>query len=289
MVGSRASQEALAPGVRTLLGALDVGQAAPAKHDAARLIEARLRERMPRAKEPVFVGLMQPNLQSGVVLNSAPGVTYETTDREALLDYLASRLYAGRGAHGIFIKTWGAGLAYSNGFRGSVGTGRLGYYAERTPELPQTLTFVIGELKRAPRDESLTEYAIAQAFADFRSASAYEVRGEAMAADLADGITPDSVRRFRQAVIDLRKMPNLADELFKRMGKVYARILPGYEGRARDVKGGVFFVIGPEKQMTAYEQYLKTVEGADAEVFRLYPRDFWIPMRDAGADSSGGN
>ncbi|HEX5707066.1 MAG TPA: hypothetical protein VFX96_07210, partial [Pyrinomonadaceae bacterium] len=113
--------------------------------------------------------------------------------------------------------------------------------------------------------------------------------GEAMAADLADGVTPDAVRRFRQAVLDLRKTPNLADELFKRMPKVYARILPGYEGRARDVKGGVFFVIGPEKQMTAYEQYLKTVEGSDAEVFRLYPRDFWIPMRAAVAESSGGN
>ncbi|HEX5708995.1 MAG TPA: hypothetical protein VFX96_16965, partial [Pyrinomonadaceae bacterium] len=179
MTGSRASQEALAPGVRTLLGALEAGQAPAVKHADTRLVEARLRSRLPRAKEPVFVGLMQPNLTSGVFLNSAPGVTYETTDRDALLDYLASRLYAGRGAHGIFIKTWGAGLAYSNGFRGSVGTGRLGYYAERTPELPQTLTFVIGELKRAPRDESLTEYAIAQAFAEFRSASPYEQRGEA--------------------------------------------------------------------------------------------------------------
>ena len=55
------------------------------------------------------------------------------------------------------------------------------------------------------------------------------------------------------------------DELFKRMGTVYARILPGYSTKARDVQGGVFFVIGPNSQMTAYEQYLKTVEGPEAK------------------------
>jgi hypothetical protein len=60
------------------------------------------------------------------------------------------------------------------------------------------------------------------------------------------------------------------------MGPVYARILPGYSARARDVKGGIYFVIGPEPQLTAYEQYLKTVEGPETKLFRVYPRDYWI-------------
>ena len=226
------------------------------------------------------MGLINPNTQGGVFLNSAPSVSYlEPDNREAILDYLASRLYAGGGAHGIFIKTWGAGLAYSNGFRGSPATGRMGYYAERTPELPQTLTFVINELKKAKPDPGLVEYAIAGAFGAFRSASPYEVRGESMANDIADGLTPDVIRRFRQSILALRKDPKLADELFKRMAAVYARILPGLGVKAGDVEGGIYYVIGPEKQLSAYEEYLKTVEGPGVRVHRIYPRDYWMPLK----------
>ncbi|HYE16670.1 MAG TPA: hypothetical protein VD968_19680 [Pyrinomonadaceae bacterium] len=282
-VGSAATQAKLQEGLGSLVAALEDAPLAPAKYREVRLIESRLRGRVGEKETPVFVGLMNPNTQGGVFLNSAPSVSYaEADNREELLDYLASRLYAGGGAHGIFIKTWGAGLAYSNGFRGSPATGRIGYYAERTPELPQTLRFVIGELKKAKPDPGLVEYAIALAFREFRSASPYEARGEAMAADIADGVPPETVRRFRQALLELRRSPNLSDELFRRMGQVYARILPGYGTRARDVRGGIFYVIGPEKQLTAYEQYLKTVEGDDAKLYRIYPRDYWMTF-DPGA------
>src|SRR5918992_4629455 len=133
----------------------------------------------------------------------------------------------------------------------------MGYYAERTPELPQTLRFVIEELKKAPRDPGLVEYAIAQAFTGLRSASEYEVRGESMAHDLADGMTPEVVSRFRRSILELRRKPNLADELYKRMDEAYAKVLPGYGVKAKDVAGGIFFVIGPEKQFALYEDYLK--------------------------------
>jgi hypothetical protein len=43
------------------------------------------------------------------------------------------------------------------------------------------------------------------------------------------------------------------------------------------VAGAAYFVIGPEKQLAAYEAYLKSVEGATAAVERLHPRDFWVP------------
>lgn len=277
LISSGSTRTALEPGVRDLLASLEAGQFAPAKYDATRLVESRVRERLKSDARPVFVGLVNPNTQGGVFLNSAPMATYADADnKEALLDYLASRLYGGAGAHAIFIKTWGAGLAYSNGLGGSPSNGRLSYYAERTPELPQTLRFVIEELKKAKPDPGLTEYAIAVAFAQFRSASSYESRGESMAADIADGTPPESVRKFRQGLLSLRAMPNLSDELFKRMNNVYARILPGLGAKAGTVEGGVFYVIGPEKQLTAYEQYLKTVEGPDARLFRIYPRDYWI-------------
>jgi Zn-dependent M16 (insulinase) family peptidase len=277
LVSSSDTRKGLEAGLSELLGTLEEGAMMPAKRAGGRMIEERVRERAGARERPVFVGLVNPNTQGGVFLNSAPSAAYtDAGDREQMLDYLASRLYAGGGAHGIFIRTWGAGLAYSNGFRGSPATGRLGYYAERTPELPQTLRFVIEELKKAKPDPGLVEYAVAGAFGQFRSASPYEVRGEAMAADIADGFTPDVIRRFRQAVLDLRNSPTLAGELFKRMPAVYARVLPGFGRRAADVEGGVFYVIGPEKQLEAYEAYLKTAEGTDARLFRVYPRDYWL-------------
>lgn len=279
MIGSTPTRASLEPGVRALLAGLQTASQTPAKYTSARLVESRVRERAgDKVKDtPVFVGLVNPNTQGGVVLNSAPAATYADADnREALLDFLASRLYGGGGAHGIFIKTWGAGLAYSNGLGGSPGQGRVSYYAERTPELPQTLRFVIEELKKAKPDPGLVEYAVAVAFSQFRSASGYESRGESMASDIADGTPPDAVRKFRQGLLDLRKSPNLSDELFKRMNTVYARILPGLGAKASAVEGGVYYVIGPEKQLTAYEQYLKTIEGPDARLFRIYPRDYWI-------------
>jgi Zn-dependent M16 (insulinase) family peptidase len=284
MTGSRATQQQLQTNVSDLLAGLQPGKTEAINGTAkVKLIDARLRERVPDAASPVFVGLVNPNSQSGVFLNSAPLASFKDTDTEKLLEFLATRLYAGGGAHGIFIKTWGAGLAYSNGFRGSPAQGRMGYYAERTPELPQTLRFVIEELKKAPRDPNLVEYAIAQAFLGFRSASEYEVRGEAIAADLADGMTPEVVARFRRAILDLRRRPDLADALYKRMEQAYAKVLPGYGVKANTVEDGIFFVIGPEKQIGLYEDYLKSVEGTGTRVYRLYPRDFWITQAAGGA------
>jgi Zn-dependent M16 (insulinase) family peptidase len=279
VIGSRASQQKLEVGINNLLAGMEKAQATPALYKSVKLVDARLRERAGVAGAPVFVGLLNPNTQGGVFLNTAPVATYLDTNRDKLLDFLAARLYGGGGAHSIFMKTWGAGLAYSNGLRAAPSSGRLIYYAERVPELPQTLRFVINELKRAPQDEALAEYAVAQVFGEFRSASPYETRGEAIANDLADGLPPETVSRFRRAILELRRDPKLMDELHKRMGQVYARVLPGYGVKSKDVEGGVFFVIGPEKQLALYEDYLKTVEGTDARVHRLYPRDFWMTVK----------
>ena len=278
LIGSGASQAALGDGVRGLLSALRPGRAAPAVYSSRRLVDERLRARAPElgAGTPLYVGLLNPNAQGGVFLNSAPLVTYRDTTREALMRLLAAKLYGGGGAHSIFMKTWGAGLAYSNGLGSSPNTGRLTYYAERTPQLPQTLRFVIEEIRRAPRDSALVDYAVAQVFNEFRSASGYEARGESMASDLADGLTPDVVRRFRGRLLDLRRgTPGLSDALYDRMIPVYGTVLPGLGPKAAEVPGAVYFVIGPEKQFDLYEEYLKTIEGPGVRLYRLYPRDFW--------------
>ncbi|HVT44652.1 MAG TPA: hypothetical protein VMT00_09700 [Thermoanaerobaculia bacterium] len=279
LIGSSPAQKELASPLEALVKNLKEGASERVRRSAVPLIASRLLERDAKGANPLFVGLVAPNMKGGVLHNTARGVYYADTDRESLLDYLSSRLYTGYGAHGIFMKTWGAGLAYSNGFRGSPGLGIIGYYAERTPELPQTLRFVIDLIRSAEEDPKLVDYAIAQVFTEFRAASAYEVRGEAMAADLVDGVTPDLVRKFRSAILSLRSMPALAGELHERMPRVYGRVLPGMGVPARSVEGASFFVIGPDRQLELYEGYLRTVEGDATRLHRLYPRDFWMTAR----------
>jgi hypothetical protein len=60
------------------------------------------------------------------------------------------------------------------------------------------------------------------------------------------------------------------------MQDVYAPLLPGLRGRTAATTDAVYFVIGPEKQFAAWEEYLKAVEGTAVKFYRLYPRDFWM-------------
>jgi Zn-dependent M16 (insulinase) family peptidase len=278
VIGSHDTQANLEASYKNLLAGFESAPVARIQYSKTRRIDERVKTRSNTTENPVFVGLMAPNMAGGVFINEVPLVGYADTDREKLLDYLASRLYGGTGAHSVFAKTIGAGLAYSNGVRSDPSNGLFTYSAERTPELPQTLSYVIQEIKKPYEEPGLSEYTIALSF-DSRAASSYEQRGIMMAADLADGTTPEVVARFRRAILDLRKMPNLAEELYKRKDKVYARILPGYGVKGKDVAGANYFVIGSEKQMNAYENYLKSADGSNAKLYRLYPRDFWVALK----------
>jgi hypothetical protein len=96
-----------------------------------------------------------------------------------------------------------------------------------------------------------------------------------MAADLADGQPPGDVQRFREAVLALRDDPGLAGELFARLERVTGRVFPGYGPASASVEGGVYLVIGPERQLQVYEEYLRAAENG-AQLHRIYPRDFWL-------------
>ena len=52
--------------------------------------------------------------------------------------------------------------------------------------------------------------------------------------------------------------------------------MPGYGPAVPD---GAYFVIGPAKQLDAYQDYLRAAVGKDAVLHRLYPRDFWVPAK----------
>lgn len=275
-VGSSAARRELDGAIEQMTGVLAEGSAEKAARPGTRLVRERLVKRDPEARDAFFVGLVAPQLKGGVHIHSVNAWGYADRDRSELLDFLASRLYAGGGAHGIFMKTWGAGLAYSNGFRGGLAAGIFGWYAERTPELPQTLKFVIDTVKNAPRDPELVEYAIAGAFAGSRAAAGYEARAMAMANDIEGGWTPETVAGFRRAILAIRKEAGLTDLLFARMLGVYARVLAGLGSSVTKGRDPVFFVIGNDKQLDAWQQYLRSVEGATTRVWKLYPRDYWM-------------
>jgi len=137
--------------------------------------------------------------------------------------------------------------------------------------------FVVDTLKSAQRDPRLGDYAVAQVFGESRAAGTYEARAEGIAHDLADRQTPEQVRKFRTSILELRKDPNLGNTIFDRKDAVYGRMLPGYNVKGKDVAGAIYFTIGPDKQLDAWEAYLRNAEGADTKLWRLYPRDFWMP------------
>jgi hypothetical protein len=272
-VGSAANQAALALDLAALVGRLDKAPRAKQTYSTRRAIAERLRDH--DKGEPRYVGLVDPATSSGVILDNAPATALTDTSDDAVLDYLASSTYTGHGAHSLFMKTWAAGLAYSNGVHPLIKEAELEYYAERCPLLPQTLRFVIEQLKAAKVDASIARYAIASAF-DSRIAQGYETRAAAMADDLVDGVTPDVVRAFRSHLLVLARREDLAATLAARLPTVYGKVLPGFGPSSAD---SVYFVIGPLKQLDAYQDYLHAAVGKDAALHRLYPRDFWIPAK----------
>ncbi|MFN0252524.1 MAG: hypothetical protein ACKV2T_36945 [Kofleriaceae bacterium] len=268
-VGSTQNLAAITAATTALVDVLPTAAPPRVTHVLANPISERLRTRLRLRETPRFVGLVAPGTSSGVFVNTASSTSFSDTSEDATLDYLSSNQYVSPGAHSLFMKTWAAGLAYSNGVRIYVERGQVEYYAERCPLLPQTLRFVIDQLNAAKPDTNIARYAVAKAFKS-RIAEGYESRAWAMAADLVDGRTPAKVRSLRTAVLRAAKRPDLAQQLFARMPRVLGKVVPGYGTPSPD---GIDFVIGPPKQLDAYAEFLKTTVGGT--LHRLYPRDYW--------------
>ncbi len=278
MISSTANRTAMMPKLSGIIGKLNPAPSKRQTFSKNNAVINSLKSRAPEATTPLYVGLVNENTRSGVHVITADCASFTNFKPETLVDFIAARLYGGGGAHSMFMKTWGAGLAYSNGLRSRESTGRIVYYAERCPDLAQTMQFVVGELKKAPHDPALGDYAVAQTFNANRAASGYEARGEAMARDLADGITPETVRSFRQGILELHQQAGFYDRIQSRMEYVYGLLLPDYGPSTADAVAKANannFAIGPEKQLESWERYVSSVEKG-AKVFRLYPSDFWI-------------
>ncbi|MFH1686374.1 MAG: hypothetical protein ABIE70_02490 [bacterium] len=277
-VSNAADRESVTARIAALTDKLNPTPSVVAQYSPIQRVVQRLNDRESSVTDPTYVGLIHDGTRNGVLLFSAPHADGYDTTEAAVIDCLAGKLFGGGGPHGLFMQTWAAGLAYSNGYSYSPSTGRVSYYAERCPDVAETMAYVVNILKHAEEDPSLVDYAIAQVFAASRAQSRHEDRGRAMASDLADGYTPEKVAAFRHKVLSLKdQYPDLYDRLKARMEAAYGPVLIGYGQPLAESEGGTFFLIGPEDQFTSLEDYIEGAEGPQT-IHRLYPRDFWLRM-----------
>jgi Zn-dependent M16 (insulinase) family peptidase len=242
--------------------------------DTPRILH-RARSRNPGLTEPLFVGLLHDETRNGTIMFSSEYADEYDPSDDSVFDCLAGRLFSGGGAHSLFMRTWAAGLAYSNGISVNERTGRVSYYAERCPDVAETMRFVVGELQSPKQDPHLANYAVAQVFSGSRAASRYESRGIGIAADLADGYSPDRVSAFRTAVLRVASHENLYERVGSRISHVYGKALAGYGPPLQQSVNPLFFLIGPEVQFQSMENYITSTEGYHT-ILRLFPRDFWL-------------
>jgi hypothetical protein len=175
------------------------------------------------------------------------------------------------------MRTWGAGLAYSNGLRVNPLQGRVSYYAERCPDPAETMRFVLGLARDEARvrDPALLDYALAQLVGASRAADRFESRARAMASDLEDGLEPARVAAQREALRALAAEPGLFAELLRRREAVLGRVLPGLGAPARAQEEPVHLAIAPERLLREWEALVRDAEPGE-RVARLWPADLWL-------------
>jgi len=145
ITGNRGDTDALMEPLGALLGAGDPAVSrSPSPAGDHRLVARRLFDHEPAGPVPVHYALVHGGGTSGVIVTRATAGGLDDLDDEALVPELAGLVFGGQGPHGFFMKTWGAGLAYSNGLGVSAQGERVRYYAERCPGLVETMKFVTG-------------------------------------------------------------------------------------------------------------------------------------------------
>ncbi|MBI5881939.1 MAG: hypothetical protein HZB91_02410 [Elusimicrobia bacterium] len=280
LTGNDASMDEALRRLSAVLSALpEAGPRGPEPRSRAMILE-RLAGREPSVREggrPVHVALVNNGTKSGVLVLSAKAPSYQEHEAGDLVDYLAANVLGGSAGHSLFMRTWAEGLAYGNGVGSSLLNGRIGYYAERCPSLAATMGFAASVASNTAIDSPFfVEYALANSFGDYRGAEDFATRGYAMAANLADGVTPEVVRAFKSRLVAKAREPGALKAVQSRVAPVLGRVLVGLGPKAAEAPEASGFVIGPAPLLDDYEAYLKA-HGEAERLIRLYPRDFWLP------------
>jgi hypothetical protein len=298
-----ANLTALAAALRALVARMPAGfgPAGALAADAAAALGTALSRAAARgalhcaSPPPPYLALVIPRLSVGGVVSMAACASYEggACDEGALLDMLAAQTLAGGGSHSLFLRGWGAGLAYSCGVSVGLAEARVRYYADTCPDVGKCIAAAAAEVASDAAGAPVAwrvDYALAQCFTSRAGTSMPESRVEAAATDEADGRGAHTVRSLRAALLRLRGRADLAAELHARAPRVLGALLPGvlpaapfatepWSGAAR-APGATLAVIGAEAQAAAMDAHLAAV-AAKAGVpppacVRLYERDLWV-------------
>ncbi len=223
---------------------------------------------------PSYVGLVSPNAITGNVAFMADFPGYSELDRKTLVHVLAAKLFSGLGPQGFYMKTAEAGLAYHNAILSDSRSETILYYADRSPDIPSLVGLVnkVASGISGLRDPQMVDYALRQTFSLPRSIFTFSERGRALAADIRDGNKPDKIRRFSEAILKLRRDPQLLSELIQAGLPSIGPVLVGEEHKEQQRSArSIFFFAGTENALSDTENRL-----AIPKLVRLWPSDYWI-------------
>jgi hypothetical protein len=123
------------------------------------------------------------------------------------------------------------------------------------------------------QDPYLVDYAFRQTFSIPRSIYTFPIRERVLAQEIRDGNAPEKVRRFYEALLRLRKDPDLLSELRHAGRDSLCGIL--LEERCKAQQQGnhsIFFFVGSEQILSDAEKRFPI-----PKLLRLWPSDYWLP------------
>ena len=222
---------------------------------------------------PWFMALPWEDSTTGAVVFTAKFLGYDQLDHDSLINRLASQVFAGVGPKSFYLKTWEAGLAYSNGLGVDQASRLITYYADRSPDLGSLIELVNSLASNNPEvDQSTVDYLLSQTFSIPRSMWTFSQRGRALAEDIRDGDPPDKIRRFSEAILQVSKDRNLLTEIANVKLQSICGILLKDECQSRQkADDSIFFFVGSAKILSDLEKRLSI-----PDLPRIWPNDFWL-------------
>lgn len=225
---------------------------------------------------PWYLGLVIPDELIGNASFYSDFVTYSQADTNSLLRLLSSGLLAGRGPTSAYMKSREAGLAYALFLRGDPSRGLILYYADRSSDVPSLISSMnsAADNIHQVQDPYMVDYALRQTFPMLpRSSNTFSLRARWLAQDIRDGNTPEKVRAFYQALLNLRRDPNLLSELTGAgKGSLCGVLLEEGCKVQQASNNSVFFFVGSEQILADAEKRLPI-----SRLLRIWPSDYWLP------------
>jgi Zn-dependent M16 (insulinase) family peptidase len=245
-------------------------------HSRTNAITEKLTKRYPSfsTQYPWYLALRHEEAGTGGAVFTAVSPGYGEVDRDSLIKFLASKRLSGAGPESLYMRTWEVGLAYNNGLISNPRSQLTTYYADRSPDLVNLVEFVnsiVGQLKSVQGGKEI-DYLLSQTFSVPRSMLTFSDRGVALARDIRDGASPDKIRRFSQAILDMRKDSELSDEVSKAEFTSICPVLLDFRCKAhQQAARSIFFFVGPENLLAGVENRLRIQNLA-----YVWPSDFWL-------------